>query len=89
MALVDIRFVRNVDGWKRGDRVSVERDEYVNRLIGNGFVVVEMDHALPEPADNASRKQWAAFLTEQGREVHPRATRRDLIDQWRGIQNRG
>lgn len=89
MALVDIRFIRNVDGWKRGDRIQVDRDDYISRLIGNGYVEVEKDYALREPARNAGRQAWVEFLTEQGWDVHPSMTRRDLIDQWDGVQNRG
>lgn len=89
MSKVKIKWVRNVDGWKRGDVVTVERDGFVNKMLEQGFVVVLEDYAPQEPARNASRDAWAEFLTSRGYEVHPRATRRALQDMWDGLSGRG
>lgn len=86
---VRVRFLRNVQGWKRGDTVTVSRDAYVENLIGNGMVEVLQDYRPCEPERTAGRAEWAAFLTKMGMSVHPQATRRDLIDQWDGVSHRG
>lgn len=89
MKNVTIRFLRNVEGWRRGETVDVTMDDYTSRLVENGFVEVVDDRRLKPPARNASRDAWVAFLTEQGRTVHPQATRRQLIDEWDGVEHRG
>lgn len=86
---VRVRFLRNVQGWKRGDTVTVSRDAYTENLISNGIVEVLQDYRPSEPKRNAGRAAWADFLTSMGMEVHPQATRRDLIDQWDGVGHRG
>lgn len=89
MSMVVLRWLRNADGWKRGDVVEVSRTRYVDNLIDGGMVKVIEDLSPREPAKNASRAAWAEFLTSRGHEVHPQATRRDLIDQWTGVTSRG
>ena len=84
-----IRFVRNVDGWRRGDETTVTRTAYVDRLIDNGIVEVITDYRPDPPARNASREDWAGFLTAMGHRVHPSATRTMLFDQWDGVECRG
>lgn len=89
MSKVKVRWARNVDGWHRGDEVTVMRDAYVNKLIDRGMVTVVEDYEPVEPGRNASRALWVSFLEAQGYSVHPQETRRDLIDRWDGVSSRG
>lgn len=89
---ITIQFLRNVNGWKRGDIVTVQNDPFTENMVKNGFATVlssTVPHPLEEPSLKASRAEWARFLEEQGVEIHPQASRRSLIDQWRGVENRG
>ena len=86
---VTVRFLMNVDGWARGDEVTVARTPDVCRMIDKGLVAVVSDHTPTTPGAGASRAQWARFMEEMGRPVHPQATRRMLMDQWEGVERRG
>lgn len=86
MAEVTIRFARNVDGWRKGDEVTVERDKVVDKMITRGFVKVVATTELSEPALNASRADWVDYVEQQGYKVWPRATRRRIIDDWESVK---
>ena len=94
----------------RGETVTVERTERIDRLIEKGYVAISGDDALvgagypsetseavgeatrgPEPVEedeapgrNASRAEWAEFLTAQGFDVTEDQTRDDLVEAWHG-----
>ena len=96
----------------RGETVTVERTERIDRLIEKGYVAISGDDALvgaaypaetdeaahgddrgPEPAEedeaparNASRAEWAEFLTGQGVEVDDDTTRDEMVELWHGSQ---
>lgn len=93
----------------RGETVTVERTERIDRLIEKGYVAISGDDALvgaaypaetseaahgddrgPDdtaleaPGRNASRAEWAEFVTAQGFDVTEDQTRDDLVEAWHG-----
>ena len=92
----------------RGETVTVERTERIDRLIEKGYVTISGDETLvgaaypaetseaareaargpddaPEaPGRNASRAEWAEFVTAQGFDVTEDQTRDDLVEAWYG-----
>lgn len=91
----------------RGERKTVERTPYIDKLIRNGFVFIvdgdtpvtephiyienntdqdiEVEYEvedLTEPAADAPRREWAAFLTEHGVSFKTKDTRDQLIAAW-------
>lgn len=84
MSDVLVEWIRNVNGWQRGDRVRLSWSGEVEKLVENGLVAVVEDYAPTPPARNAGRKEWAEFMEAQGFEVDERFTRRRLIDMWDG-----
>lgn len=84
MSDVLVEWIRNVNGWQRGDRVRLSWSGEVEKLVGNGLVAVVEDYTPVPPARNAGRDKWAEFMEAQGFEVDERFTRRRLIDMWDG-----
>lgn len=84
-----IRWEQNVSGWKRGDQTRVTYDDYIRRLESNGLVSVVESYEVPEPAENASKAEWAEFLHAKGYRLHPQLTRRKMIGLWRGTLTAG
>lgn len=96
----------------RGETVTVERTERIDRLIEKGYVALSGDDALvgaaypsetseavygedrgqepaeddEAPARNASRADWAEFLTGLGYAVGEDESRDDLIAVWDGTR---
>lgn len=93
----------------RGETVTVERTDRIDRLIEKGYVAISGDDtlvgaaypaetskdavdatgrsddaALEAPGRNASRAEWAEFVTAQGFDVTEDQTRDDLVEAWHG-----
>lgn len=82
----------------KGERRTVERTEFVDKLIARGYVSVITEHPEPvieedpvepgeapvtvSPARNASRSVWADFLTDAGVPYPGDATRDELVAAW-------
>ena len=89
VARVRVRYARNVDGWRRGDEVVVALTCRVENMIGNGVLVVVDDMTPPTPTREAPRRVWWEFLDTMGYVLHPRMTKRDLLDVRDGVNRRG
>lgn len=75
----------------RGDRMTVSRSSFIEKLIAKGYVrvvdAVDESPAVPDvevavPAKNAKREDWKAFLEFQGVPFPDDATRDDMIAIW-------
>lgn len=71
----------------RGEERTVLLTPRVQRLIDRGYVTVtkreEIAAPRTEPPPRFGTKQaWIDFLTDQGYEIPPNATRAELLDMW-------
>lgn len=89
VAQVRVQYTRNVDGWRRGDEVTVALSGRVQNMIDNGMLAVVDDMTPPTPPDTAPRRVWWEFMDTMGYVLHPRMTKRDLQDVWYGVNRRG
>lgn len=81
----DIEWLVAVEGNKPGDRQqNVAHDELMDKWAGMGLLRITRTTRPGAPGPSGSKAQWRAFLESRGVQVHPRATKAQMMGQWHG-----